>query len=229
LRSAVTGIAALLAVNSAIVDAQTIAPVVVEYQGKARGKFQLANGTLYPMNVVLEPVSFSVDSAGQPRYRPLDPAIHLRLSATSFRVSPKEMYTVYYEASADRLPTWFTVYATVTGARPSAGLQVALQLPHTVYLLTKQKLARDSVVLLRATISDSAPRIVAEVENRGPAFGRVKQVEIRSAMGRKSYPGFPLFPGQRRTLQIDWDRVDAPQRLVLIFDKFTVDSPISPR
>lgn len=229
MRSATTMLAAMLALQAAHLGAQTIAPMIVEYRGNAHGKLQLANGTLYPMNVVLEPMSFSVDEQGQPRYRPLDAGVHLRLSQTSFRVNPKEMFTVYYEASADRLPAWFTVYATVTGARPSAGLQVALRLPHTVYLLTRQRLVRDSVVLLHAAFHDSTPQVTAELENRGPAFTRVQHVELRSTAGRKVYPGFPFFPGQRRALRLDWDGAGIPERLVLRFEQFAVEYPVSVR
>jgi hypothetical protein len=46
--------------------AQTVEPVISEYQLKADGKFALTNGTLAPMVVVLEPKSFSQVPTGSP-------------------------------------------------------------------------------------------------------------------------------------------------------------------
>jgi hypothetical protein len=68
---------------------------------------------------------------------------------------------------------------------------------------------------------------VATVENRSPVLGRVKQVEVWSREGRKSYPGFPLFPGQRRAIQLDWAQSMSPERLVLEFGAFAVEHPIA--
>lgn len=73
--------------------AQTISPVIVEYREKAQGKFQLTNDSDFPLFVVLEPQSFSVDKGGNPTFRPLDPGIHVSLSTMSFRLAPKQVYT----------------------------------------------------------------------------------------------------------------------------------------
>src|SRR6185437_16209743 len=97
--------------------AQTISPVIVEYQQKANGRFQVTNDSDVPLAVVLEPESFRVDSKGNPTFYPLDPAIHLDLSSSSFRLAPHQTYMVFYKATADRLPAWFTIYATVSGKR----------------------------------------------------------------------------------------------------------------
>lgn len=56
----------------ALIHAQGISPVIVEYQGKAKGSFEVRNETIYPFSAVLEPMSFSVDSDGNPRYWSLD-------------------------------------------------------------------------------------------------------------------------------------------------------------
>jgi hypothetical protein len=206
--------------------AQTISPVIVEYREKARGKFQLVNDSIQPLSVVLEPRSFTVDEQGKPTFRALDPQIRLRLSTMSFRLAPRQTYTVFYQATAGRLPAWFTIYATITGPAMPAGIKVALELPHTVYLLTKKPLTRASVQVLRAEIQ--AGRVEAELENRGQEFSRVQEVEITSASGKKTYPGFPFFPGQRRSLQLDWHQPGQPQRLVLKFAQFKLEHPIRP-
>jgi hypothetical protein len=58
--------------------AQTITPVIMEYTGKAGGRFELTNDTLTPMAVVLEPRSFSIGPDGKGLFRALDPGHPLR-------------------------------------------------------------------------------------------------------------------------------------------------------
>jgi hypothetical protein len=95
-----------------VAHAQTISPVVVEYQERGEGKFELTNSSLQPLVVVLEPKSFSIAPDGAGMFRPLDPAIHVELSTMSVRLLPKQSYTVFYKAWADSLPQWFTIYAS---------------------------------------------------------------------------------------------------------------------
>ena len=95
--------------------AQTVRPVIAEYSQKARGRFDLVNDTALPLNVVLEPKSFSISDEGSPTFRPLDKSIHLKLSQMSFRIPPKQTYYVFYEATADTYPAWFVIYATLAG------------------------------------------------------------------------------------------------------------------
>jgi hypothetical protein len=165
----------LLFCASAHTPAQTISPVIQEYQGKADGKFQIYNDADVPLTVVLEPHSFGVDSSGNPTFRKLDPEIHVQLSSTSFRIQPKQTYFVFYKASSEALPNWFCIYATVTGTTTSTGIKLALQLPHTVYLLDKNALNPDQVAWIRAESSKEGNKrqIVAEVENHSNTFSRV--------------------------------------------------------
>jgi hypothetical protein len=58
------------------VFAQTIQPLIVEYNGKAGGKFQVTNNTLESMAIVLESKSFSLDDKGWATYRKLGDGIH---------------------------------------------------------------------------------------------------------------------------------------------------------
>jgi len=53
------------------------------------------------------------------------------------------------------------------------------------------------VQFLRAATSADAKTIEAEVENRSSEFDRVLEVEVTSSAGKETYPGFPLFPGQK--------------------------------
>lgn len=217
---------ALAPVLAAAAGAQTISPVIVEFREKARGSFSITNDAFVPVNVVLEPRSFSVDDKGEPVFRPLDKEVKIEFSATSFRIGPQQSYTVFYKAESLRLPCWFSVYATVTGATTPTGLQLVVELPHTVYLMTKQPLARESVVLLRADRKTPGQAIEAEVENRGSEFSRVRAVEVISDKGKQDFAGFPLFPGQKRKISLAWGEKGEPARLVLKFDKFTLEHPI---
>jgi hypothetical protein len=182
------------------------------------------------MSVVLEPMSFTVDTEGKPQYPALDSAIHVRCSATSFRVPPKQIHTVYYEANDDQLPAWFTIYATIgKGTTTQTGLQVAIQLPHTVYLLPKQKFERSSVVFLRFEVVPGQQKVAVELQNSSQLFARVQEVELDSASGKRTYGGFPFFPGQRRKLELDWDKEASPNQVVLKFEKFKVSSDVQTR
>jgi hypothetical protein len=216
----------LLCGASARLNAQTISPVIVEYRGKAQGRFQLTNDSDLPLFVVLEPQSFSVDEKGSPVFRPLDSTTHVQLSTMSFRLAPRQVYMVFYKAEADRLPAWFVVYATITGKTAPTGLKIALELPHTVYLLGKKPLVRDSVLWLHAEVAKDKKLILAEVENHSEEFGRVMEIEVDSTSGKKEYAGFPLFPGQRRRMELDWDQAGDPQKIILKFEKFKAETSI---
>ncbi len=195
---------------------------------KADGRFQIYNDGEVPLTVVLEPHSFSVDSNGNPTFRKLDPEIHVQLSSTSFRLQPKQTYFVFYKASSETLPNWFCVYATVTGSTTSTGIKLALQLPHTVYLLDKKPLDPDQIAWIRSESSTvgNKRQIVAEVENHSTEFSRVRDVQVTSANGKQSFAGFPLFPGQRRLIELDWDGTSEPQHIQLSFDRFKKESDL---
>ncbi|HTC62809.1 MAG TPA: hypothetical protein VK709_08195 [Candidatus Saccharimonadales bacterium] len=218
----------LLFSATAHTPAQTISPVIQEYQAKADGKFQIYNDGEVPLTVVLEPHSFVVDANGNPTFRKLDPEIHVQLSSTSFRLQPKQTYFVFYKASSETLPNWFCIYATVTGGTTSTGIKLALQLPHTVYLLDKSALNPDQIAWLRAESSATGNKrqIVAEVENHSNTFSRVRDVQVTSANGKQSFAGFPLFPGQRRLIELDWDGSSAPEHIQLEFDHFKKESEL---
>lgn len=207
--------------------AQTISPVIVEYQQKADGRFQVTNDSDTPLAVVLEPESFRVDSKGNPTFYPLDPAIHLDLSSSSFRLAPHQTYMVFYKATADRLPAWFTIYATVSGKRTEQGIQVAIHLPHTVYLLTKKQMGSESVVWSKAEFSPSSGQIDGLVANQGSSFARVTDISVTDSAGKKQeFTGFPFFPGQQREIELPWNNPDPPKSIELQFSHFTSSSGI---
>jgi len=146
----------------------------------------------------------------------------------SFRVGPKQDYFVFYKANADKLPNWFSIYANITGPHTQEGIQVRLELPHTVYLLGKKPGQANDIAWIQAvSTSDSTkPKIEAAVENRGTDVTRVRQVEVTSASGRQSYDGFPLFPGQRRQINLEWEQPGVPQHIQLKFEHFKAETDL---
>jgi hypothetical protein len=217
---------ALLTCAATTASAQTISPVIQEYSEKADGRFQLYNDTDVPLTVVVEPHSFAVDSTGKATFRKLDPDVHVQLSATSFRLAPRQTYFVFYKATADKLPNWFCIYATVTGTTTASGIKLSLELPHTVYLLTHKQAAQSDVVLVKAqSIGDGDGKMISgEIENHGSDFTRIQEVEVTSAAGKQVFPGFPLFPAQHRAFDLEWQQPGTPSHIVFKLKTFKIES-----
>ena len=110
-------LSSLLFLSACVASAQTIRPVIVEYVGQAKGRFELLNDSLVPTNVIVEPKGFLIRATGQVIYQDLDPSLHVKLSATSLRIPPKQGRFVFYEAKADLLPAWFVINCTFVGPR----------------------------------------------------------------------------------------------------------------
>jgi hypothetical protein len=202
-----------------------VRPAVVEFSEQARGKFELVNETLFPLTVVLEPRSFHVETNGDLIEEPLDTArMQVKISAMSFRIPPRETYTVFYEATAKSFPAWFLISSTLTGARTQTGLNVRIELPHVVYMLQPEALRKGDVAVRAFEFDSVARRVRVELENTGASLGRVLSSEV-SVGGKKAVPGgaFPLFPHSHRRLEIPWNEDTTPERLVLRFANFTVE------
>jgi hypothetical protein len=211
---------ALLCASALSSQAQTVRPVIAEFQEKARARFELVNDSLIPLNVVLEPKSFSLSEDGLPSFRSLDKGIHLKLSTMSFRIPPQQTYYVFYEATADQYPAWFVIYATFAGLPKQTGLNVQVELPHTVYLLQKQPLEEGDVKVQAAQYKPASRHVTIELENNGGRFGRVEQLEISGDHEKISIPGFPLMPHSRRKVQAEWKGDEPPQRVQVRFRHF---------
>lgn len=184
--------------------AQTVRPLINELGNPAKGRVEYVNDTFTPLNVVLEPKSFTVSETGEISYRPLDSDVHLKLSTTSFRVQPQQTYYVFYEASAPKNPTWFVIYASFSGYtfKTAQGMNVRLQLPHTVYLLPKQSVEQPEIHINRAELHAADNKVVIEVENTGDNFGRVLDTQLVYTKKKQEAPGFPLFPHSKRILEV---------------------------
>src|SRR6185437_12920297 len=204
----IAGSAILLFLASTLASAQTVKPVIDEIVGNpVKGRIEYVNDGLLPLTVVLEPKSFSVSETGEASFRPLDPDVHVKLSSTSFRIQPQQTFYVFYEATAPKLPSWFVIYANFTGfgLRTAQGMNVRLQLPHTVYMLPKEPLQKSELQITRAELDAAQNKVTLEVENTGDKFGRIFGTQLVYAKKKQDVQGFPIFPHSKRILEIPLD------------------------
>ena len=226
--SLAVGAFACLAAPRAL-SAQTVSPPIAEYQERARSSFQLINSTIFPLSVVLEVHGFTVTEQGEVQEVPLDTAkVHVKLSAMSFRIPPRQTYTVFYEASADSTPAWFNIVSAMTGAKTENGLNVRILLPHVVYLNQKEPLRKEQVALRAFEVDTASGKLRLQLENLGPNLGRVQQVTV-TAGKTTSVPGagFPLFPHMLRWTEVDWPKGLTPERLTVRFARFSMDTVLA--
>lgn len=217
---------------SSEVLAQTVRPLINELGNPAKGRVEYVNDGLTPLNVVLEAKSFTVSETGEISYRPLDPEIHLKLSTTSFRIQPQQIYYVFYEATSPKSPAWFVIYAAFSGFpfRSAQGMNVRLELPHTVYLLPKGTIERADIIISRADLIPSENKAVIEVENQGDNFGRVFETQLVYQKKKQEAPGFPVFPHSKRILEIPLEQKaegeNVPTEVTLQFQKFKLEQKL---
>jgi len=221
-------LAALLLFPAPRLTAQSVSPPIAEYTQRARSSFRLTNGTLFPLNVVLEIRGFRVTEQGEVIDVPLDTSrVHVKLSTMSFRIPPRGNYTVFYEATADSLPTWFNILSALSGARTDEGLNVRILLPHVVYLNQKRPLRRDEVVIRSFAYDEESHRVRVELENTGPSLGRALKVTASDGHAESAPAGgFPLFPFSHRWVEAGWEPATPPTRLSVRFAKFTLDTTL---
>ena len=213
---------------AASISAQTVKPVIAELGNPAKGRIEYYNDSLTPLNVVLEPKSFTVSETGELSYRPLDSTIHLKLSTTSFRIPPQQSYYVFYEANTAATPGWFVIYAAFSGFpfRTQQGMNLRLELPHTVYLLPKKSLGKSDVQVDRLEFKPAEKKLIVEVENTGETFGRVQQTIVDFGKKKQEAPGFPIFPHGKRIVEIALEQNEAPTGVVLEFTDFKVEEKV---
>jgi hypothetical protein len=212
--------------------AQTVRPLINELSNPAKGRVEYVNDSLTPLNVVLEARSFSVSDTGEISYRTLDPSVHLKLSTTSFRIQPQQTYYVFYEASSPQSPSWFVIYAAFSGFpfRTAQGMNVRLELPHTVYLLPKQSVEKPEVHINRAELNLAQNKVRLEVENTGANFGRVLETQFLYSKKKQEAPGFPVFPHSKRILEVPLEQKaegeNVPVAVTLQFQNFKVEEKL---
>jgi len=217
--------AAVLSMAGALF-AQSVQPVIVEYKGRADGKIALTNNSTSPMVVVLEPKSFSITPEGKGVFRNLDSFIHVDLSSMSVRLQPQQTYYVFYKATADKLPAWFTIYATFSSPKHSEGLDVRMMLPHTVYLYQKQSIEESSLAVKDVSYDTETRRLTCNIENNSAALTRVQSVHAIGDHASGDLSGFPLLPGGSRHIEMDWKSSSPPTELDLHFEHFNLKRPV---
>lgn len=207
--------------------AQTVQPVIVEFKGKADGKFTITNNTLVPMVAVLEPKSFSISPDGKGVFRPLDDTIHVELSSMSVKLQPKQTYYVFYKATSDKLPAWFTVYTSFSSPHHTDGLDVRIMLPHTVYLYQKQPLTEAEVEVKDLAYSPTTHKLTCDLENKGADLTRIQLVSATGPNGSGQLAGFPLLPGGIRHIAMDWKEELPPTQIDFHFEHFNLKRSVS--
>jgi len=215
-------------ISYAPIYAQTIRPVISEYTAKvAKGSIELVNPGLTTLTVIVEPKSFSVSETGDITYRPLDRTIQLKLSAMSFQIPPQQSYFIFYEARAEALPAWFVIYASIGGFRKnSAGMNIRLDLPHTVYILPKHSVEKSDILISSLGPTPDKAHLGFRVTNNGPWFGRALSTELAGKTGATQGSGFPLFPHSARIVQVPCNQ--SPTALRLRLRNFKMEEPLPP-
>ena len=91
------------------VSAQTIRPIVSEYQSKAQGRFELVNDSDHPFNVVMQARGFTVDASGEMHDAPLTASgqrtdtLGLNINLSGY-VLPADTYTGTLRIRAQATP-----------------------------------------------------------------------------------------------------------------------------
>ncbi len=207
--------------------AQTVAPPIAEYRGKAQGMFELRNDGDTPLAAILEVQSFSVDEDGTLRYEPLNSNIKVDLGQNSFVIPPHSNHYVFYRASTSAPQGWFTILNTLTKAASSTNsMRINFVLPHVVYFYQKQKLKKEDVAVVLETAGTGRYRVV--VKNNSDKLGRIESITGRGFEKQVETGGFPIFPGKKRNIVVDGGSAKADTSVKVTFeDGFSVQVPLS--
>jgi hypothetical protein len=214
---------------SGCVSAQTVQPVIQEYENAAKGSFDVINQGDSPMIVNLSTSSFSVQENGQMSFRALEPSIHIKLSAMSLRLAPHETSRVFYSASADQLPAWFVIYAAFSAPprKDITGLNLRLELPHVVYLLPKHGGLKKDELNVSASYDTQAHLVRCTIQNAGDNFGRVQRLQVVGGSKREDGSSGGIFPRSRRVFEIAWQNSQPPEQVVLQFNNFKIEQAVA--
>jgi hypothetical protein len=203
-------------------DAQSVQPLIAEYTDHASGSFDVTNSSSAPSVVQLEPKSFTIAPDGTGEFHALDSSIHLELSMTSMRLEPKQTAHVFYKVSAENVPAWLCIYASFSPLKRTAGVNVRIMLPHTIYLYQKQPLQKASLEVGNVRYDASSHKVLAEITNTSANAGRAASVEVSGHDSFTSEGGFPILPHQTRILAIDWNSAQLPRDLSIEFEHFSL-------
>jgi hypothetical protein len=137
---------AILGISAATACGQTLYPVSAEFSSKkpARGEITVRNNSIYPEIVTIEGLSFTIgkDRDGQffQSTRPIDPGVHVKLSATSVRLDANSSATIAYEGKCDAPTCEFVLLAKFNnGKRTKEGVNVVIAIPASIYICPQEK------------------------------------------------------------------------------------------
>lgn len=203
-RTLVAVLLSCLALSGA--SAQTIRPISGEYRDRASGKVELVNESDRMVTVTMQPRGFIVDERGDMVDRPLPSSIHVRLSAMSMQIPPRQSRFVFYDVTADTTPAWLVLYANFSQPidRGASTVTAQIELPHMIYLLPKTQLAAAAMSMRVVRTDTAARRMFVELENRSADFGRVMQLDVKGPAGTSRLGGFAVFPHSRRIVDVPW-------------------------
>lgn len=212
------------ALSGSAAIAQSIDPPLAIYEGRARSSVTIENPTLFPLAYVIELRQFTVACNGDLTFMPLDSSkIHVRLSSMSGRLGAKQKTRVFYEASADSVPAWFSIVVAFMPARAAAGLSIRLELPHTVYLMQRARVLADDVTVSTPVYDSVTKTVRVHVENHSSRLTRIVDLSLVSVAGRAhSVEACPLFPRSARDFEFPWGEVTRPARTVVRFPDFEI-------
>ena len=200
----VAGAFCIFAVGAA---AQTVRPLINELGNPAKGRVEYVNDGLTPLNVVLEARSFTVTETGTLT------TVHSILTFTSsFRprafAFSRSKPTTFFTRQLGKEPAVVRAVRGIPGFnfRTAQGMNVRLELPHTVYLLPKAGLEKPDIIIDRADLDPVANKVTLEVENQGNNFGRVMETQLVYSKKKQDAPGFPVFPHSKRITGNSSDR-----------------------
>ena len=221
------GLVFLLLFGVLSVSAQVVRPVIVKHKGKViRGKIELVNESVLPMNVVVEPKSFQVSEEGELSFHPLDENLLVKLSSMGARIPPKQTHLVFYEVKAEVLPAWLVIYSTFALRPPDLGIAVRVQLPHVVYLHQEEALQEPDIQVSMPGFDSRSGKLSLVVQNSSPRLGRLQEVTLSNAKEKEVYAGFPMFPEYQRHIDLPWKPEQPPTKVVLRFEKFRVEQTV---
>ena len=109
-----------------------MSPVRQEFNKKARGSVEVANSGDTPKIVSCRVQGFDANEHGVLQLRPIDDALHVRISAERVVLAPKGSRQVSFEADPAMLPAWFVVTCRFMPVDRGAGLTVAMEISSIV-------------------------------------------------------------------------------------------------
>lgn len=220
---------ALAGLLAARAGAQSMDPPIAIFDEKANGRLVIGNPTLYPVNFVLEARSFTVSCSGDITFGPLDTArIHLSLSNMSGRIPARQNVRVFYQATADSLPSWFAIIASFSRTAPDAGLSVRLELPQIVYIMQRERAGEGDITIGAVTFDSVTKFVRVRVENHSTKLTRVVGLTITSSSGQSVVAdASPLFPNSARDFEHAWKLAGRPVSVTAAFPGFSMTRQVT--